>query len=82
MPLTVADIDDFREFAIRQLNNGSVTSLSECVGSWEDEREYKQSIAGIRESLEDIAAGRTKPLDQAIEDIRQELGFSQKPAPS
>jgi len=82
MPLTVAEIDDFREFAVRKLNNGSVASLLECVGFWEDEREYKKSVAGIRESLEDIAAGRTKPLDQAIEEIRQELGFSQKPTPS
>ncbi len=82
MALTVAEIDEFRAFAVSQLNQDGISSLSDCIRLWEEKREFEESVAGIRESMEDIAAGRTKPLDQAFEDIRQDLGFSPKPTPS
>lgn len=75
MGLTVAEIDEFRDFAIRKVHNGGVASLEACVELWNDEREYAESIAGIRESLEDIAAGRTRPIDESVDEIRRRLGF-------
>jgi predicted transcriptional regulator len=75
MPVTRADLDQFRAYAIELIDRNEVTTLKECVHCWEDQREFVESVAGIRESLEDIAAGRTKPLDEAISDIRREVGF-------
>jgi hypothetical protein len=75
MGLTLTEIDEFREFAIRKVTNGGIASLEACVELWNDEREYAESIAGIRESLEDISAGRTRPIDESVDDIRRQLGF-------
>ena len=78
MKLTLAEIDEFRDFAIRKVNNGGVESLAECLRLWEDQREYEESIAALKESLGDSAAGRTKPVDQAFADIRRELGLPEE----
>ncbi len=76
--LTKADLDDFREFAIEAINNGDVATLAECVRLWEDHRDYEETVAAIREGLEDSAAGRTQPVDEAFADIRRELGLPER----
>lgn len=78
MPLTQTEIDAFRDFAMEKVNNGGVESLAECLRMWEDHREYEESVAAIREGLEDVAAGRTKPVDEAFADIRRELGLPEQ----
>ncbi len=80
MGFTVAEIDDFRDFAVQKLDEGGFSSLAECVHLWEEKREFDESVAGIKESLEDIAAGRTKPVEQAFDDLHQEIVASRKPA--
>ena len=78
MGLTLTEIDEIRDFAIRKVKNGGVGSLAECLRLWEDQREHEESIAALKESLEDSAAGRTKPVDQAFADIRRELGLPEE----
>lgn len=75
MPLTQAEIDAFRDFAMRKITNGGAESLQHCLQMWEEERESAESVAMIRDSLEDSAAGRTRPLDQAFADICRQLGI-------
>ncbi len=36
--------------------------------------ERQEAVAGIRQGLDDVAAGRTQPISEAIGDIRREFG--------
>lgn len=36
--------------------------------------ERQAAVAGIKQGLEDVAAGRTQPLGEALADIRNEFG--------
>ena len=38
--------------------------------------ELQRNVEAIKEGLADLEAGRTMPLDVAVERIRQELGFA------
>jgi hypothetical protein len=70
--LTPSDLRQFYDFALAEINNGGVASLDECLLNW---REYQETVAAIREAEADIAAGRTKPLEEAFADIRRDLGL-------
>ncbi|MGD9858310.1 MAG: hypothetical protein AB7U20_25495 [Planctomycetaceae bacterium] len=72
--LTKADLQQFYDFALAEINNGGVSSLDQCLRDW---REYQETVAAIREGLglEDSAAGRTQSVDEAFADIRRELGL-------
>lgn len=78
MPLTRADLDRFRAYAIELIDRKEVTTLRECVCRWEDQREYDESVAAIREAIEDAAAGRSQPAGKAFADIRRELGLPER----
>jgi len=78
MPLTITDLDNFRDFAVELINQGEVTTLAECVHRWEDHRAYEESVAAIREALEDSAAGRMQPEDEAFAEIRRNLGLPER----
>jgi len=36
--------------------------------------ERRAAVSGIRQGLDDVAAGRTQPLGEALADIRKEFG--------
>jgi hypothetical protein len=76
MSFTQSELDTFYHFASCRLDEGLVESLPDCIDQWEIEK--AESIAAIQEGLEDIAAGRTRPLDEAIAEIRAELGLPQR----
>ncbi len=38
--------------------------------------DYHATVADIRAGMEDYAQGRAEPLSQAMEDVRQQLGFN------
>jgi predicted transcriptional regulator len=40
------------------------------------QRDREEAVRGIETGLEDIAAGRVQPLDEAIDDLRQKYGVS------
>jgi putative addiction module CopG family antidote len=40
------------------------------------QRDREEAVLGIQAGLDDIAAGRTQPLDNAFDDLRRELGIS------
>ena len=65
MPLTHAEIDAFRDFAVQQVNNGGVESLSCCLRMWDDQREYAEQRVVAR----DLGGERTdaEPARQQID---------------
>ena len=40
--------------------------------------ERQEAVLGIKEGLNDVAAGRTEPLTKAFADIRKEFGIPDK----
>lgn len=72
MAVTKADLADFHRFAEEQLDNGgSELSLDELVSQWHAGREREEVSDAIRESLDDIEAGRTQPFREATDEFRK-----------
>ena len=77
MPVTPQELDDFTRFAAERLKHGeTVPSLEECLRQWRADLEFQEAVADIRESLDDCSQGRLKPLDQAFDDVRRQLGLT------
>lgn len=76
MPVTPKELEDFARFAADRLRHGdNVPSLEECLRQWRADCEFQETVADVRQSLDDCASGRTKPLDQAFDDVRRRLGL-------
>ncbi len=67
---------DLKPFVEQEFATGRYTTREEVVVQalcWlRDERQ--EAIAGIKQGLNDVAAGRTQPLSEAFADIRKEFG--------
>lgn len=63
-------LESFHEFVGKQLSSESAVLMSpeEALALWRQEQE---TLAAIREGLEDVAAGRTKSLEEFDRDFRQ-----------
>ncbi len=63
----------FHKFVERQLASEAIVLMSpeEALALWREEHE---TLAAIREGLEDVAAGRTKTLESFDRDFRQRHG--------
>jgi predicted transcriptional regulator len=49
------------------------TSTAEALAAyleWE-RQDYQEAVAGIRRGYQDVKAGRTKPADQFLDDLRR-----------
>mgnify|MGYP003395115925 CR=1 FL=1 len=76
MPITPQELESFTQFAARRLSDGdTVPSLEECLQQWRADCERRELHEDVQASLEDYAAGRVKPLDQAFDDVRRQLGL-------
>ena len=76
MPITSQELESFTQFAARRLSDGdTVPSLEECLQQWRADCERRELQEDVRASLEDYAASRVKPLDQAFDDVRRQLGL-------
>jgi hypothetical protein len=76
MPVTAQELNDFTHFAAQRLKRGeSVPSLEECLRLWRAELEFHETVADVRQSLDDCTDGRRKPIEQAFDDVRQRLGL-------
>lgn len=42
---------------------------------WERE-DFEQAVGGIRQGYDDVKAGRTQPIDEALEQLRVKHGLS------
>lgn len=66
-------LESFHRFVGEQLKSDNPTPMSpeQALALW---REREETIAAIRDGLADIDAGRTRPADEVLRELRQELG--------
>ena len=76
MAVTRDDIDAFYRFATERLaNGGRELSFDELVVEWESVRDRDEINAAIREGLADVDAGRHRPAEEVIEELRRKHGI-------
>lgn len=73
MTVTQADIQAFADYAAARVNNGGVESMSQLLRDWLAARERDEVNAAIREGLDDIDAGRTRPAREFMAEVREKL---------
>jgi len=77
MPLSKQTLDQFHDFATHQLSEQpEISSLKEMLRLWELEFSSDSVHAAIERGLADVEAGRTKPLDEFIDEFRAKHGIA------
>lgn len=71
-----ASLKSFHDFIGRQLASpdGEQMSVEEALARW---REEEASVAAIREGLADIEAGRMRPAEDVIRELRAAMKLTQ-----
>lgn len=74
MTITKKDLDSFHKFAAERLDRSSADStLEELVSQWKTSREYAETVEDIQQGVDDYAAGKAQPLNEAFEQVRRDL---------
>jgi hypothetical protein len=84
--MIIARIDDaraFRDFLDAQLAAGGASrSLDEILDLWHvenaPEAEREETLRAIREGLDDMDAGRTRPFEEFDREFRERNGLPQR----
>lgn len=76
MSNTQDQLNAFHQFATARLASGdSSPSFDELLVEWDSVRNQDEINAAIQEGLDDIEAGRTRPVDEVVDEFRQGLGL-------
>ena len=79
MAVTHADIDSFNTFALSRLDSGGAESISELFDLFllenPTEHEMADIHSAISQGLADIEAGKGRPADQVLDELRQKHGL-------
>jgi predicted transcriptional regulator len=79
MLVTQQDLDSFHRFAQEKLQNGGAESIEELFDLWRIERpsaeEQAEIHAVIRQGLADIKAGRGRPADEVMSELRRKYNL-------
>ena len=69
---------DLKEFVDREIANGNFSDQEAVVEHALRlmQRDREEAVRGIEAGLEDVAAGRVEPLDEAFDDLRNEFGIA------
>ena len=68
-------LEDFYIFVGQQVKNGGEQiSPEQVLAMW---RERAETVKAIQEGLEDVAAGRVRPADEVLAELRNELNASE-----
>jgi len=70
MPVTVHDVNDFRDYALARISNGGAESMVELFREWLAKQETEQALEAIREGIADVDAGRTGPYQEFMAEVR------------
>lgn len=70
-----AELDAFYSFGRELISRGEVDSFDEVLEAWGGESNLGGANEAIREGLADIDAGRTRPLFEAISELRAKHGI-------
>lgn len=76
MPVTEQELDSFHQFAKSRLAAAPPDSLEECLNEWRQVREYEETVADVRRSEAEFAAGLHLSVEESIASIRRELGLT------
>ncbi|MCA9110795.1 MAG: hypothetical protein KDA52_12655 [Planctomycetaceae bacterium] len=69
-------IDNFHEYALRQVHNGAASlTIDELYKRWRLMQERNESIGDIRIAMEQFERGEGMTLDEAERRIRQQLNL-------
>jgi hypothetical protein len=79
MPVAQQDLDSFHRFAQQKLQNGGAESIEELFDLWRIENpspdEQAEIHAIIRQGIADIKAGRYRPADEVMVELRAKYGL-------
>jgi predicted transcriptional regulator len=64
------DLAGFHQFVGNQLGRGTDLSPEQALAKW---RERNETIHGVRRGIADIDAGRSRPADELISELREGL---------
>jgi predicted transcriptional regulator len=66
-------LEDFHQFVGRQLASPTAEPMSpeQALALW---RERQETLAAIRQGLADVEAGRTRPAEDVLRELRAKLG--------
>ena len=67
------DLDEFNKFVQAYPNAGDDLSLEDYICLWRAAIERDETIAAIREGLDDAQAGRVRPAVLVLSELRQRL---------
>jgi hypothetical protein len=70
---TKSELESFHEFIASQLKNGEPRPTpEECLRLWRAQQQERiETIAAVREGLDDVRAGRTRPLEKFDAEFRK-----------
>jgi predicted transcriptional regulator len=77
IPLKPERQAELEEFA-RRHGKTPADALDEALAAyleWE-QQDFEEAVRGIQQGYDDVKAGRTRPADQFLSDIRQKNGIS------
>lgn len=65
-------LENFHQFLGQQLASEAAAQMSpeQALALW---REREESVAAIREGLADVEAGRTRPAEDVLRELRAEM---------
>jgi len=75
MSLSIQEYEAFDQFARNRIAIHPPKSLDELIETWNEIKETEATIRSVNKGLEDVKAGRVKPAEQAMRDIRARLGW-------
>ena len=78
MSVTPADLQSFTDYAHARINNGGVESMAHLLRDWLAEREREEVNAAIRAGLADLEAGRTRPADDFMAEVRERIALRER----
>lgn len=73
MSVTIAELDQFHEFAREKLKSHGALSMQDLVALWEAQQsgpdELSESLSALEAGLADAAAGRVRPAKDVFRDL-------------
>jgi predicted transcriptional regulator len=76
LPIKSERLAELEEFA-RRRGKSTADALDDALAEyleWE-RQDYQEALEGIRQGLEDVKAGRTKPADEFLDDFARKHGL-------
>jgi hypothetical protein len=82
MSTTLDELAAFQQFAVQKVDSGEAESLEELFDLWRLEHPTAEEQAeiheAIRQGLADIEAGRYRPAEEVMGELRAKYGLSRE----